>query len=143
NWMYFRAVVPIDVESIEYVPLCQDASWRAWVTVACIDSMVVVIELRPLSAALSVFTPLVIESSRLDSSWLRVDRAAAVKKFTALSRAELTFLPVARRSCVVCCRLAVFCSESRFCRMPAVKTMSLLIEDSSNIGAQAARASRR
>ena len=95
--MDLSAVVPIVVASIVNDELCQEASWRTWVTVACIDWMVVVIEVRPLSAALSVFTPLVIELSRLESSVLRVVREAAVKKLTALSRAELTFLPVASR----------------------------------------------
>src|SRR5262249_53759691 len=95
--MYLSVVVPIVVGSIVYDELCHEPSWRAWVTVACIDWIVVVIDVRPLSAALSVFTPLVIASRRLVSSVLRVVSDAAVKKFTALSSAELTFLPVARR----------------------------------------------
>src|SRR5262249_57261954 len=82
--------------------------------------MVVVIDVRPLSAALSVLIPLVIESSRLVNSPARAERAAAVKKFVGLSRAELTFLPVARRCWVVCWRLVVSCRASRFERTPAV-----------------------
>src|SRR6266481_2652965 len=81
--------------------------------------MVVVIDVRPLSAALSVLMPLVIESSRLVSSPARADRAAAVKKFVGLSSAELTFLPVARRCWVVACSSVVFCRASRFERTAA------------------------
>jgi hypothetical protein len=46
-----------------------------------------------------------------------------VKKFDGLSRAEFTFLPVARRFCVVADKLAVFCSESKFCRTPAERVI--------------------
>src|SRR5262245_63572020 len=81
--------------------------------------MVVVIDVRPLSAALSVLIPLVIESRRLVNSPARADRAAAVKKFVGLSRAELTFLPVARRCWVMLCRLVVSWRASRFERTPA------------------------
>src|SRR5262249_17176970 len=81
--------------------------------------MVVVIDVRPLSAALSVLIPLVIESRRLVNSQARADSAAAVKKLVGLSRAELTFLPVARRCCVVACRLVVSCRASRFERTAA------------------------
>ena len=37
-----------------------------------------------------------------------------MKKLVGLSSAELTFLPVARRFCVVASSAAVDCSESRF-----------------------------
>src|SRR5262249_7358600 len=50
---------------------------------------------------------------------------ADVKKLVGLSRAELTFLPVARRFCVMLIRSAVFCSDSRFWRMPAERVMLL------------------
>ena len=49
-------------------------------------------------------------------SLARASRPAAVKKLVGLSSALLTFLPVARRVCVVESRLAVSCSESRFWR---------------------------
>src|SRR3978361_487946 len=87
--------------------------------------MVVVIDVRPLSAALMILTPLVIESSRLVSSPARDERAAAVKKFVGLSRAELTFLPVARRCCVVAWLAVVFCSASRFARTADVRVIEV------------------
>src|SRR5579883_1431754 len=52
-------------------------------------------------------------------SLARASRPAAVKKLVGLSSALLTFLPVARRSCVVESRLAVPCKESRFWRTAA------------------------
>ena len=63
--------------------------------------------------------PFDIASRMLDRSDARADSEDAVKKEVGLSRAVLTFLPVARRSCVVASRLAVSCKESRFCRTPA------------------------
>src|SRR5262245_45614447 len=66
------------------------------------------------------------ESSRALRSPARVCRPEAVKKLTGLSSALLTFLPVARRFCVVLINLAVFCNASRFCRTPAESTMSLM-----------------
>src|SRR5215467_7808542 len=83
--------------------------------------MVVVIEVKPLLAALMVLTPLVMESRRLVNSDARDDKAAAVKKFVGLSRAELTFLPVARRCCVWLCSCVVFCRARRLARTPAVR----------------------
>src|SRR5262249_188833 len=117
--MDFNEDVPIVGLSTLYDVLCEEASWGAWVTVACIDWMVVVIEVRPLLAALMVLTPLVMESRRLVSSDARAESAAAVKKFVGLSRAELTFLPVARRCCVWFCRFVVFWRARRFDRTPA------------------------
>src|SRR5258708_13816377 len=93
--------------------------------VACVEWMLVVIEVRPVSAALMTLTPLVIESSRLVSSPARDERAAAVKKFVGLSRAELTFLPVARRCCVVAWVAVVFCSASRFARTADGRVMEV------------------
>src|SRR5258708_39052758 len=84
--------------------------------VACIDWMLVVIDVRPLSAALMTLTPLVIESSRLVNSPAREERDAAGKKLVGLSRAELTFLPVARGCCVVAWVAGGFCSAGRVAR---------------------------
>src|SRR5712675_2005962 len=123
--VFMLLVLLIVAVSREYDPLCQEASCRAWVTVACIDWMVVVIDVRPLSAALMTFTPLVIESSRLVSSPARDERDAAVKKLVGLSRAELTFLPVARRCCVVAWLAVVFCSASRFARTADVRVIEV------------------
>src|SRR5712671_6128765 len=120
----FGELVPMIVLSMVYDPLCQEASCRAWVMVACIDWMLVVIDVRPLSAALRMLTPLVIESSRLVNSPAREERDAAVKKFVGLSRAELTFLPVARRCCVVAWLAVVFCSASRFARTADVRVIA-------------------
>src|SRR5262249_17064887 len=97
--------------------------------------MGVVIDVRPLSAALSVLIPLVIESRRLVSSPARAESAAAVKKLVGLSRAELTFLPVARRCCVVCWREVVSCSESRLARTPAVRVTLDMGKNLSGLGA--------
>src|SRR5262245_10945237 len=91
--------------------------------VACMDSTVLVIAVRPLSAAFSVLMPFDIESRMFDRSDARADRPDDVKKFVGLARAELTFLPVARRFCVALRRLAVFCRASRFWRTPAERVM--------------------
>ena len=68
----------------------------------------------PWLAAWIAWTPFEMPSSRLPMSEERFDRLCAVKKFSGLSRAELTFLPVERRFWVVEVRVAVSCSESRF-----------------------------
>src|SRR5579871_1963740 len=73
----------------------------------------------PVLAACRTCTPLPMLSSRLEMSLARLSRPAAVKKLVGLSSALLTFLPVARRSCVVESRVAVPCSESRFWRTAA------------------------
>src|ERR1044072_9600467 len=80
----------------------------------------------PLSAASRVLLPIDIESSRALKSPARLCSAEDVNKLVGLSRAVLTFLPVARRFCVVLIRSAVFCRDSRFCRTPAERTMSLM-----------------
>ena len=76
-------------------------------TVAFKLSTAVVIAVRPLSAAFTVLMPFAIESSSLDRSDERDASADEVKKLVGLSRAEFTFLPVARRFCVVASRSAV------------------------------------
>src|SRR5262245_42266324 len=102
---------------------CKEASLRSWLIVACIDSTVLVMEVRPLSAASSVLMPLDMASSRLDGSDARDDSDDEVKKFVGLSRAELTFLPVARRFWVRDWRAAVFCRANRFWRTPAERVI--------------------
>src|SRR5882762_2743908 len=77
----------------------------------------------PVLAACSTCTPLPIESSKLLMSLARLLRPCAVKKLVGLSRAELTFLPVARRFCVVESRSAVDWRERRFWRTEAERTM--------------------
>src|SRR5665647_656596 len=67
--------------------------------------------------------PFDIESSRPLRSLARAPSDEDVKKFSGLSRAELTFLPVARRFWVVCISDAVFCSESKFARTPAERVI--------------------
>src|SRR5262249_35255538 len=102
--------------------------------VACIDSTVLVMAVRPLSAASSVLMPLDMASSRLDRAGARDDSGdegkkvvgvsrGEVKKFGGLSRAELPFLPVARRFWVMDWRAAVFCRANRFWRTPAERVM--------------------
>src|ERR1700730_13081073 len=67
------------------------------------------------------------ESSRLPRSPARAVSAEAVKKLIGLSRAELTFLPVARRPCVRACRSAVCCRTRRFDRIAAERVMSDIV----------------
>src|SRR5579885_429130 len=78
----------------------------------------------PLLAALIVLIAEDCESSRLLRSLARLSRPCAVKKLMALSRAELTRLPVARRVWVCVIRSEVCCNCSRFARTPAERTMS-------------------
>src|ERR1035437_3662482 len=59
------------------------------------------------------------ESSKLLRSLARVLRPCAVKKLMALSRAELTLLPVANLFWVCVIRSEVCCNCSRFARTPA------------------------
>src|SRR3974390_661681 len=80
-------------------------------------------EVMPVLAACSTCTPLPMLSSRLEISLARASRPAAVKKLVGLSRALLTFLPVARRVWVLASRLAVSCKESRFWRTAADRVM--------------------
>jgi len=56
-------------------------------------------------------------------SLARLLRATAVKKLVGLSSAELTLLPVARLFWVVASSAAVVCSESRFWRTEAERTI--------------------
>ncbi len=84
-----------------------DLSWRAWRSVDCMDSTVLVIEVRPLFAASIVLMPFDMESSRLAMSEARLFSDDAVKKLVGLSSAEFTLRPVARRSCVLAIEAAV------------------------------------
>src|SRR5213594_3253173 len=78
----------------------------------------------PLSAACSVLTALDIESNRPLRSLARLFSDCAVKKLVGLSRAELTRLPVERRTWVCEMRSPVACKLSRFERTPADSTMA-------------------
>src|SRR5215813_4532613 len=80
----------------------------------------------PVLAACSTCTPLPIPSSRLEMSLARLSSPCAVKKLVGLSRAELTFLPVARSFWVVASSEAVDCSESRFWRTDAERTIPVI-----------------
>src|ERR1700682_6216941 len=80
-------------------------------------------EVIPVLAACRTCTPLPMPSSRLLMSPARLLSDCAVKKLVGLSRAELTLLPVARRFCVVESRSAVDCSESKFWRTDAERTI--------------------
>src|SRR5262245_546911 len=71
--------------------------------------------------------PFDIESSSVLRSLERDCNDEEVKKLTGLSSAELTFLPVARRFCVVLIRSAVFCSDSRFWRTPAERVIPIVL----------------
>ena len=63
-------------------------------------------------------------------SLARLFRDWAVKKLVGLSRAELTLLPVARSFWVVASSEAVDCSESRFWRTDAERTMPVMFDPS-------------
>src|ERR1700709_818876 len=80
-------------------------------------------EVMPVLAACRTCTPLPIPSSRLLMSLERLFSDCAVKKLVGLSSAELTLLPVARRFWVVESRSAVDCSDSKFWRTDAVRTI--------------------
>src|ERR1700743_2802919 len=80
-------------------------------------------EVMPVLAACSTCTPLLMPSSRLLMSLARLFRPCAVKNSVGLSRAELTLLPVARLFWVVASKAAVDCSESRFWRTEAERTI--------------------
>src|ERR1017187_4387692 len=68
--------------------------------------------------------PLDMEASRLFRVLARLLGPCAVKKLMALSRAELTLLPVASLFWVCVIRSEVDCNASRFERTPAERTMS-------------------
>ena len=80
----------------------------------------------PVLAACSTCTPLPMPSSKLEMSLARLLSAAAVKKLVGLSSAELTLLPVERSFCVVASSAAVDCSESRFWRTDAERTIPVI-----------------
>src|SRR5664280_3587004 len=63
-------------------------------------------------------------SSKLLRELARLLRPCAVKKLMALSRAELTLLPVANLFWVCVIKSEVCCNCSRFARTPAERTMS-------------------
>src|SRR5260370_3978378 len=67
-------------------------------------------------------------SSRLLMSLARLLSDCEVKKLVGLSSAELTLLPVARRFCVVESKSAVACSERRFWRTEAERTIPGIFE---------------
>src|ERR1700690_571187 len=67
-------------------------------------------------------------SSRLLRSLARLSRPCAVKKLLALSRAELTRLPVASLVWVLLIRSDVCCNCSKFDRTPAERTMSDILK---------------
>src|SRR5215207_928733 len=71
----------------------------------------------PVSAASSVLMPFDMASRSEERSLPRRLRLAAVKKLVGLSRVELTFLPVARRSCTLVCISAVLWRVRRLDRM--------------------------
>src|SRR4051812_35628999 len=103
--------LPVAAASMVIEVLWNDLSWRAWFRVDCMDSRVLVIEVRPLSAACKVWIPFFMPSIRLFRSLARLFKEEAVKKFEGLSRAELTLLPVDRRFWVEAIIVAVDCSD--------------------------------
>ncbi len=124
----FTLEVPIAVASMAKEVVLFDLSWRAWRSVDCIDSTVLVIDLRPLSAASMVLIPEDMESSRLPMSPARLFSDEAVKKLDGLSRAEFTLRPVARRFCVLAILAAVDWSERRFWRTALERLTSAILD---------------
>ena len=117
-------VAPVRPETVPVTLALLLAFCCACWTIACALCTSFVSEVRPLLAACSVWMPFEMESSSELKSLARSLSDCEVKKLTGLSSAELTFLPVARRFCVKAIRLAVFCSESRFCLTPAESVIS-------------------
>src|ERR1700760_4079092 len=97
-----------------------------WLATDCALATRLCSEVMPVLAACSTCTPLPMPSSRLEISPARPLSAAAVKKLVGLSSAELTLLPVARSFCVVASSEAVDCSESRFWRTDAERTIPVI-----------------
>ncbi|CAA9362206.1 MAG: hypothetical protein AVDCRST_MAG90-3091 [uncultured Microvirga sp.] len=119
----FVEALPIVVASTDRDLPWNDLSARAWRILPCIDSTVLVIDFIAISAASSVLMPCAMPSSSALRSEARRLRPAAVKNFEGLSRAELTFLPVARRFWMVPCSSDVVCRARRFERMALESTM--------------------
>ena len=71
-------------------------------------------DVRPVFAACSTCTPLLMPSSRLEMSLARLLSDCAVKYSVGLSSAELTLLPVAKSFWVFASSEAVDCNASRF-----------------------------
>src|ERR1700704_1114806 len=97
----------------------------------------------PLSAAFSVLIALPIESNRPPRSVARLLSDCAVKKLVGLSRAELTRLPVERRTWVCEMRSPVDCKLSRFERTPADRTIPDMGRDLPGVGNAVPTASGR
>src|SRR5580658_5868268 len=95
----------------------------AWLAIDWAEEISDCSEVRPVLAACKTCTPLPMLSSRLLMSPARLLRPCAVKKLVGLSSAELTLLPVARSFWVVARSEAVDCSESRFWRTAAERTI--------------------
>src|ERR1700733_9705920 len=95
----------------------------AWLAIDWAEEISDCSEVRPVLAACSTWTPLPMPSSRLLMSLARLFRPCAVKYSVGLSRAVLTLLPVERSFWVVASNEAVDCSESRFWRTEAERTI--------------------
>src|SRR5580693_852893 len=94
-----------------------------WLAIDCAFATRLCSEVMPVLAACSTCTPLPMPSSRFEMSLARLFSDCAVKNSVGLSRAVLTLLPVARSFCVVASSAAVDCSESRFWRTEAERTI--------------------
>src|SRR5882724_5589393 len=117
------AVAPRAVEVTDDLVEKPVGCCNTWLAIDLAVSTSLESEVMPVLAACRTCTPLPMLSSRLEMSLARASRPAAVKKLVGLSSALLTFLPVARRPCVVASRSAVPCRESRFWRTAAERVM--------------------
>src|ERR1700704_3864586 len=119
------AAVPMIAAVEVTVDLAEDPTvvCSTWLAIDFAVSTSFCSEVMPVLAACSTWTPLPMPSSRLLMSLARLSSEAAVKKLVGLSRAVLTFLPVARRFCVVDSKSAVDCRERRFWRTDAERTI--------------------
>src|ERR1700704_3961843 len=119
------AAVPMIAAVEVTVDLAEDPTvvCSAWLAIDFAVSTSFCSEVMPVLAACRTCTPLPIPSNRLLMSLARPSSDWAVKKFVGLSSAVFTFLPVERRLCVVASRSAVDCSESKFWRTDAERTI--------------------
>ena len=115
-------------ETVPVVTAVVGALARAWLRVAWALLIRVVSDVMPELAASSVLLAFVIPvSNRFCIAFALLRNAFDKKKFVALSSAELTFLPVARRVCAPVMRSVVCWSARRFERTPAERMMSGIV----------------
>src|ERR1700750_3300767 len=124
SFAFAPLIATLDTVDLAEYPIGVCSTWLAtdWALATRLCS-----EVMPVLAACSTCTPLPMPSSKLEMSLARLLSAEAVKKLVGLSSAELTLLPVARSFCVGASSEAVGCSESRFWRTDADRTIPVIL----------------